>query len=74
MGDSWVDNKQRTLINFLMYCPEGISFVKFVDASDTIKDAINLFQLFDEVIEWVGPLNVVHVVTQGFILARKLYS
>ena len=77
MGDSWVDNKQRTLINFLMYCPEGISFVKFVDASDTIKDAINLFQLFDEVIEWVGPLDVVHVVTDNatnYVVVGRLIS
>ncbi|RVW87671.1 hypothetical protein CK203_041218 [Vitis vinifera] len=32
MGDGWTDNRQRTLINFLVYCPEGISFVKSVDA------------------------------------------
>ncbi|KAL6345482.1 hypothetical protein AAG906_017202 [Vitis piasezkii] len=39
MGDGWTDNRQRTLINFLVYCPEGISFVKSVDASDIVKDA-----------------------------------
>ncbi|RVW22033.1 hypothetical protein CK203_105179 [Vitis vinifera] len=50
MGDGWTDNRQRTLINFLVYCPEGISFVKSVDASDIVKDATNLFQLFDELI------------------------
>ena len=62
MGDGWTDNRQRTLINFLVYCLEGISFVKSVDASDIVNDATNLFMLFDEVIEWVGPLNVVHIV------------
>ncbi|XP_010664906.1 uncharacterized protein LOC100852940 [Vitis vinifera] len=61
MGDGWTDNRQRTFINFLVYCPEGISFVKYVDASNIIKNATNLFMLFDEVIEWVGPLNVVHI-------------
>ncbi|RVW83525.1 hypothetical protein CK203_054213 [Vitis vinifera] len=65
MGNGWTDNRQRTLINFLVYCPEGISFLKSVDASDIVKDATNLFQLFDEVIEWVGTLNVVHVVTDN---------
>ena len=65
MGDGWTDNRQRTLINFLVYCPEGISFVKSVDASDIVKDATNLFLLFDEVIEWMGPLNVVHIVTDN---------
>ncbi|RVW45968.1 hypothetical protein CK203_068587 [Vitis vinifera] len=48
MSDGWTDNRERTLINFLVYCPEGISFVKSVDASDIVKDATNLFQLFDE--------------------------
>ncbi|KAL6335774.1 hypothetical protein AAG906_039537 [Vitis piasezkii] len=48
MGDGWTDNRQITLINFLVYCPEGISFVKSVDASDIVKDATNLFLLFDE--------------------------
>ena len=65
MGNGWTENRQRTLINFLVYCLEGISFVKFVDASDIVKDATNLFQFFDEVIELVGPLNVVHVVTDN---------
>ncbi|XP_034688130.1 uncharacterized protein LOC117916285 [Vitis riparia] len=53
MGDGWTDNRQRTLINFLVYCLKGILFVKSVDASDIVKDATNLFQLFDEVIEWL---------------------
>ncbi|RVW45035.1 hypothetical protein CK203_067440 [Vitis vinifera] len=77
MGDGWTDNRQRTLINFLVYCPEGISFVKSVDASDIVNDATNLFQLFDEVIEWVGPLNVVHIVTDNaanYVAAGRLIS
>ena len=60
-----------------MYCLEGISFVKFVYAADIVKDATNLFQLFDEVIEWVSPLNVVHIVTDNaanYVAARRLIS
>ncbi|KAL6350597.1 hypothetical protein AAG906_022307 [Vitis piasezkii] len=56
---------------------EGISFVKSVDASDIVKDASNLFLLFDEVIEWVGPLNVVHIVTDNaanYVAAGRLIS
>ena len=49
----------------IVYCPQGISFVKFVDASNIVKDAINLFMPFDEVVEWVGSLNVVRVVTDN---------
>ncbi|RVW28547.1 hypothetical protein CK203_100575 [Vitis vinifera] len=51
MGDGWTDNGQRILINFLVYCSKGISFVKSVDASDIVKDATNLFLLFDELVE-----------------------
>ena len=50
MGDGWTDNRQRTLINFMVYCPQGISFVKSIDASDIVKDVNNLFLLFDEII------------------------
>ena len=77
MGDGWTNNRQRTLINFLVYCPDGISFVKSVDASDIVKDTTNLFLLFDEVIEWVGPLNVVHRMidnTTNYVAARRLIS
>ncbi|XP_057418760.1 uncharacterized protein LOC130712967 [Lotus japonicus] len=42
-----------------------MSFVKSVDASDIVKDASTLCHLFSEVIEWVGPQNVVHVVTDN---------
>ncbi|XP_072076608.1 uncharacterized protein [Arachis hypogaea] len=47
------------------YCPAGISFVKTVDAFDVIKAADALFNLFADVIEWVGHSNIVHVVTDN---------
>ena len=65
MGDGWIDNIQRTLINLLVYCPQGILFVKSVDAYDIVKDYTNLFNLFDENIKWVGPSNRVHMVTDN---------
>ena len=51
MDDGWTDNRQKTLINFLVYCPQRILFVKSVDAYDIVKDSTNLFNLFDEIIE-----------------------
>ncbi|XP_015949126.1 uncharacterized protein LOC107474054 [Arachis duranensis] len=75
MADGWTDQRQRTLINFLVYCPAGMSFVKTVDASDVIKTANALFNLFADVIEWVGPSNIVHVVTDNaanYVSAGKL--
>ena len=59
MGDGWTDNRQRTLINFMVYCLQGISFVNSVDVSNIVKDANNLFLLFDKIITWVGPSNVI---------------
>ncbi|XP_054788931.1 uncharacterized protein LOC129294532 [Prosopis cineraria] len=50
-------------------------FMKFVDASDLVKDAKTSFSLFSEVIEWVGPKNVVHVVIDNaanYIACGKL--
>ncbi|GAV84465.1 LOW QUALITY PROTEIN: DUF659 domain-containing protein, partial [Cephalotus follicularis] len=65
MTDGWTYNRQRTLINFLVYCPAGLTFIKSVDASDVVKDAPTLVNLFFEVVEWVGPSNVVHMVTDN---------
>ncbi|GAV91669.1 LOW QUALITY PROTEIN: DUF659 domain-containing protein [Cephalotus follicularis] len=65
MANGWTDNRQRTLINFLVYCPVGLTFIKSVDASDSVKDAPTLVNLFFEVVEWVGPSNVVHMVTDN---------
>ena len=51
--------------------------MKSIDASNIVKDATNLFLLFDEVIKWVGPLNVVHIVTDNatnYVATRRLIS
>ncbi|XP_025678204.2 uncharacterized protein [Arachis hypogaea] len=65
MVDGWTDQRQRTLINFLVYCSKGLYFVKSVDASSMVKNTSSLCDLFSEVIEWIGPDNIVHVVTDN---------
>ena len=50
-------------------------FVKSVDASDIVKSTKNLFKLFDEVVTWVGPKNIFHMVTNtasNYVSAGKL--
>jgi hypothetical protein len=42
--------KRRTLINFLVYCPKGIVFLKYVDASYASKRVDILYMLFEEVV------------------------
>ncbi|XP_057719382.1 uncharacterized protein LOC130933786 [Arachis stenosperma] len=52
-----------------------MSFVKTVDSSDVIKTVDALFNLFADVIEWVGPSNIMHVVTDNaanYVSAKKL--
>ncbi|XP_039128907.1 uncharacterized protein LOC120265048 [Dioscorea cayenensis subsp. rotundata] len=65
MGDGWTDSRQRSLINFLVYSPKGVSFIKSVDALGFITNAETLCNLFSEIIEMVGPKNVVHMVTNN---------
>ncbi|CAA7055209.1 unnamed protein product [Microthlaspi erraticum] len=65
MGDGWRDTRQRPLINFLVYCPKGVTFIKSVDASDIYTNAENLCNLFAEIVELIGPANVIHLVTDN---------
>ncbi|XP_054817833.1 uncharacterized protein LOC129317546 [Prosopis cineraria] len=65
MADGWQDQANRQLINFLVYSPRGIVFIKSVDASDIVKDAQNLCNLFTEMVDFVGVTNVVHLVTDN---------
>ena len=75
MADGWTDTRHRSLINFFVYCPRGMVFVKSVDASNIVQSTRNLFKLFDEVVTWVGPKNIVHMVTDNtsnYVSAGKL--
>ncbi|XP_025692532.1 uncharacterized protein [Arachis hypogaea] len=77
MADGWTDQRQRTLINFLVYCSKGLCFLKSVDASSMVKNASHLCTLFSEVIEWIGPNNIVHVVTNNaanYVAAGRLIN
>lgn len=64
----WIKKKKKntkTLINFLVECPQGIIFMKSIDPLNIMKNATNLFHLFDEIFEWVNPSDVVHMVTNN---------
>ncbi|KAL4287789.1 hypothetical protein AHAS_Ahas19G0221300 [Arachis hypogaea] len=65
MADGWTDRCRRTLINFLVYCPKGTIFLESVDASHASKTTELLFKLFKDVVNFVGPENVVHIVTDN---------
>ncbi|XP_052623103.1 uncharacterized protein LOC111890329 [Lactuca sativa] len=65
ISDGWRDIRQRHLINFLVCCPKGISFLKSVDAFDIESNALNLCNLFAKIVEMVGQKNVVQIVTNN---------
>ncbi|XP_073033773.1 uncharacterized protein [Primulina eburnea] len=65
MADGWQDRSNRQLINFLVYCKRETSFVRSVDASDIVKNATTLCNLFVELVEWVGSNNIVHLVADN---------
>ena len=65
MSDGWTDAKSRTMINFLVSCPQGTLFLRSYDESDKVKDANLLFNLFVEVVEEVGVANVVQIITDN---------
>ena len=75
MSDGWTDQKGRTLLNFLVSCPKGTMFMKYVDASAHIKDACLLCELLDIFIQEIGPQNVVQVITDNaanYVAAGRL--
>ncbi|KAJ9544552.1 LOW QUALITY PROTEIN: hypothetical protein OSB04_024259 [Centaurea solstitialis] len=75
MADGWRDWKGRALINFLVNTPRGSMFIESVDASSYSHTGDNLFKLFDQFIQKVGPDDVVQIVTDSAsnnVLAGKL--
>jgi len=75
MSDGWTDQRGRTIINFVVACPQGTMFLKSVDASSHVKNADLICSLLAEVVEEVGVENVVQVITDNaanYVLAGKL--
>ncbi|XP_024005684.1 uncharacterized protein LOC112082292 [Eutrema salsugineum] len=67
------DNGLKVL-NFLVYCPEKVVFLKSVDASEILSSADKLFELLREVVEEVGSAHVVQVITKcddNYVAAGK---
>ncbi|WOH04149.1 hypothetical protein DCAR_0623557 [Daucus carota subsp. sativus] len=80
MSDRWSDKRGRHLINFLVNSPEGTFFLKSVDVSSEIQDAVMLANLFEKQIDEIGRDIVVQVVTDnganfkaaGGLLCRRI--
>ncbi|KAL4614141.1 hypothetical protein ACB092_07G032600 [Castanea dentata] len=47
MSDGWTNQRNTPIINFLVYCPRGLT-----------RDADTLFKLFDKIVQEVGVENI----------------
>ena len=65
MSNGWTDNRERSITNFLVNSPKGTVFLKSIDTSDISKNAKNLFQMLDSLVQEIGEGNVVQVVTDS---------
>ncbi|KAM0928072.1 hypothetical protein ACQ4PT_002256 [Festuca glaucescens] len=65
LADEWTTDKCRTLMNFSVYCPEGTMFLKSVDATEIVTSSDALYELLKSVVEEVGEVNVVQVITKN---------
>eukprot|EP00253_Pinus_taeda_P024452 PITA_24452 len=65
LNDGWSNLCHRPLINVLVYSPQGVLFLKAVNATDRVKTSEFIFGILDEAIQEVGEKNVVHVITDN---------
>jgi hypothetical protein len=75
LSDGWIDQRSRTIINFLVAFPTGTMFLKSIDASSHIKDANLIYSLLADVVEEVGVKSVVQVImynAANYVAIRKL--
>jgi hypothetical protein len=75
MTDGWTDQRQRSLVNFLVNCPEGTFYLYSVDTSENEKTGEFLLSLIMQAMDYVGVSNVVQVCTDNaanYVLAGKM--
>ncbi|KAI8529871.1 hypothetical protein RHMOL_Rhmol11G0008100 [Rhododendron molle] len=64
-SDGWSDSQRRPLINFMAVNEGEPMFLKAVDCLGETKDKYFIANLMKEVINEVGPLNVIQVITDN---------
>lgn len=74
MYDGWTNGKGRILLHFLVHCPKGTMFIKFVDASKHVKDAALLCELLVGFIQEMSIViidNAANYVASGKLLTER---
>ncbi len=64
-SDGWEDVRRRPLLNALAVNPSGAYFIKSIDTSGETKDKEYIAKIMMELIEELGPKNVVTVIMDG---------
>lgn len=65
LADEWTSDNGKMFLNFSVYCPEGLMFLKSFDVTNIVNSIEALFTVFKEVVEEVGVRNVLQVVTKN---------
>ncbi|XP_020107334.1 glutamic acid-rich protein-like [Ananas comosus] len=65
MSNAWKDRRERPLINFLVNSPIGTVFLGSFDASNYVKNGEKMFELLDNMVDAIGEVNIVQVVTDN---------
>ncbi|BAF20418.1 uncharacterized protein [Oryza sativa Japonica Group] len=61
--DTWESRCGKSFISVLVHCSKGMLFIKSMDVSDIIDDVDELAVMLFRVVEEVGVLNIVQVIT-----------
>lgn len=75
MVDRWTDRAGQTIIDVFVYCTKGTIFLLSVDAFVTESSLDGLVSLFDNVVQKVGPENIVNFLidtTPCYVAAAKI--
>ena len=62
VSDGWTNVKGKPLISVLVVADSGAIFLSAYDYSEKFKTDINIAEPLLEIIENIGPYNVIHVI------------
>ena len=62
VSDGWSNVQRRPLINVMVVCPRGETFIKSIDSSGAIKSGMYIADVLSTVIQEIGSEHVVQVV------------
>eukprot|EP00252_Welwitschia_mirabilis_P018883 TRINITY_DN4236_c0_g2_i20.p1 TRINITY_DN4236_c0_g2~~TRINITY_DN4236_c0_g2_i20.p1 ORF type:complete len:272 (+),score=42.48 TRINITY_DN4236_c0_g2_i20:1162-1977(+) len=65
MTDGWKDARRREFVNFLVSSGQHTVFLRSVDVTHRVRNASFMTSIIKEVIEEVGPSNVIQIITDN---------